>query len=418
MKASVALSATIQRTVERLLSERCGVDVRIASVEAFPHYPHVARCSLEVAGRAAPATAIVRLARNPQDDPARSGVARLLDEQAALEFLRSLGSTLVPRFIAGDAATGVLVTEDLGTHPSLLDLLLGRDEAVARQGLLAFARGLGTLHAQTAGRASAYQERRTRLGPPDLHAKNLMAPARVAERWRRVQDAVAQLGLTGPYRVEGDIQEVVRTLSAPGAYLALSSGDPSPVNCQVVDGAVRFFDFEAAGFRHALVDATVLRYLYPTGGPVWRLPEAVAGTMEQAYREALARGCPDALDDAGYERGMAAASAAWTILRMVRLPRVEAGPDRDTWPLVPPGWLGPLPTRSRRRQLVAIVETCVASARRAGTLAALAAWCERLVGALRERWPEATEEIPLYPAFAQQRAAGNPDGTVSPAEER
>jgi hypothetical protein len=48
---------------------------------------------------------------------------------------------------------------------------------------------------------------------------------------------------------------------------------------------------------------------------------------------------------------------------------------------------------------VATIETCITSARRAGTLEALAAWCERMVSALRARWPEAIEEIPLYPAF-------------------
>jgi hypothetical protein len=105
------------------------------------------------------------------------------------------------------------------------------------------------------------------------------------------------------------------------------------------------------------------------------------------------------MDDAGYERGMAAACAAWTIVRTARLPGVEAGPDREPWPLVPPGWSGPMPTRSRRRQLVAILETCAASARRAGTLGGLAIWCESMVGALRARWPEATEALPLYPAF-------------------
>jgi hypothetical protein len=96
---------------------------------------------------------------------------------------------------------------------------------------------------------------------------------------------------------------------------------------------------------------------------------------------------------------MAAASAAWTILRMVRLPKVEAGPDRTPWLLLPPGWSAPIPTRSRRRQLVAIIDTFIASARRAGTCETLAAWCESLVDALRARWPESTEEIPLYPAF-------------------
>ena len=43
-------------------------------------------------------------------------MARLPNEQAALEFLTSIGSTLAPRFIAGDATAGVLVAEDLCTE--------------------------------------------------------------------------------------------------------------------------------------------------------------------------------------------------------------------------------------------------------------------------------------------------------------
>jgi hypothetical protein len=395
MEASGTLTPTTRGAVERLLSARFGAPVRIARATEFP-YSQVARCALEAANGDAPPTVIVRILR---DEPARSGPARLHNERAALEFLTSLGSALAPRVIAGDAAAGLLVAEDLGTHPSLLDLLLGDDGEAARQGLLAFARGLGTLHAQTAGRASDYAEHRARLAPADPDPEGLTAPGRVAESWSRVRDAVARLGLPRPRDVDDDVAEVARVLAAPGAYLALSSGDPSPVNCTVANGAVRFFDFEAAGFRHALIDATVLRYPYPTGGPVWRLPPAVAALVEPAYREAVAPACPDALDDAGYERGMAAASAAWTILRLARLERVEAGPDRDPWPLVPAGWSAPIPTRSRRRQLVSIVETGAASARRAGALDALAAWLDGMIDALRARWPEAMEAIPLYPAF-------------------
>ncbi|MGI8968760.1 MAG: hypothetical protein ACR2GA_06625 [Chloroflexota bacterium] len=77
---------------------------------------------MEATSSTAPETVIVRALR---DDPAWSGLARLYNEQAALEFLNSIGSTLAPHFIASDAATGSLITEDLGTHPSLLDLLLG-----------------------------------------------------------------------------------------------------------------------------------------------------------------------------------------------------------------------------------------------------------------------------------------------------
>lgn len=96
---------------------------------------------------------------------------------------------------------------------------------------------------------------------------------------------------------------------------------------------------------------------------------------------------------------MAAASAAWTIIRMARLPKVDAGPDRDPWLLLPPSWSAPVPTRSRQRQLVAILETCIASAHRTCGFEAFAAWCESIVEALRGRWPEAVEELTLYPAF-------------------
>jgi hypothetical protein len=397
--ARPTLSPTLRRAVEDALSARFGTRVRLAGVEDFP-YARVSRCTLDAPGGATPPTVVVRV---PRDDPARSGLARLGNERAALELLRAVGSHLAPQYIAGDATGGFLVTEDLGPYPSLLDLLLGDDAGAAHRGLLAFARGLGQLHAQTAGRASEYAARPAAPGPGAVF---LGGGVPVADRWRSVRDAVARLGLPPPLGVEDDVEAVGRALGAPGTLLALSSGDPSPVNCKVVAGAVRFFDFEDAGFRHALLDATVLRYLYPTGGPPWRLPLEVAGPLEPAYRAAAAPGCPGVLDDAAYEQGMAAAGAAWTILRLARLPRVEAGPDRDRWPLVPPGWSGPIPSRSRRRQLVAILETWVDSARRAGTLETLAGWSERLIGALRARWPEAAEDLPLYPAFSRQEAPG------------
>ncbi len=396
MERSGTLSLTLRRMVETMLSVHFDARVRIAGVQDFP-YSTVSRCTLDAGGSSVPQTVVVRLLRK---DTARSQPTRLHNEQAALEFLSSIGSTLAPRFIVGDASAGILITEDLGPHPSLLDLLLGNDRAAACEGLLAFARSLGTLHAQTAGCASTYDDRRARLGRADPNAEHPSVYPSVAETWRQVRDAAVQLGLPHPRGVDDDVQEIAYMLAESDAYVALSSGDPSPVNCIVGNRIVRFFDFEDAGFRHALIDAAVLRYLYPTGGPVWHLPPGVAGAVETTYRDEMLRACPVALPNAEtYERGMAAACAAWTILRMARLVKVDAGPDRDSWLLLPAGWSAPIPTRSRRRQLVAIMETCIASADRAGTLKALAAWCELMVDALCSRWPEATEEVPLYPAF-------------------
>ncbi len=320
------------------------------------------------------------------------GRTGLHNEHAALEYLTKIGSSLTPRFFAGGGAVGFLVTEDLGAHPSLLELLLGEDPEAAKQGILIFARGLGMLHAQTAGQSEGL---RTSL--PIAHVP-------VVEHWQQVREAVRQLGLPTPRYVDSDVESLTRLLSEPGECQALSSGDFSVVNCKIAHGTVRFFDFEGACLRHALADAAVLRYPYPTGGPPWRLPQEITLQIEAAYRAELAQVCSVARDNDRYQRSMAAASAAWTILRMARLPKVDVGPDRDPWRLLPPDWRGPVPTRSRRRQLVAIVETCVASARRARTFEALADWCECLADALRGRWPESDGELPYYPAFTIRQA--------------
>jgi len=386
MEVSRTLTAAVRQVVEETLSARFGGRVHIAEVQNF--WPScVFRCTLQSSRGAIPETVIVRV---PREGTSRSGRAGLDNEQAALEYLTQIGSSLAPRFLAGGSSAGFLVTEDLGDHPSLLDLLLGKDLETAMQGFIAFARGLGKLHAQTAGQSEGVRDALPVVRVP------------VAEHWQQVLDAVEQLDLPAPRGVDSDIEELVHLLAESGDCVALSSADTSVVNCKISGDSVRFFDFEEACFRHVLIDATVLRYPYPTGGPPWRLPYEVALQTESAYRAELAQVCPVAQDDDRFERGMAAASAAWTIIRMARLPKVDAGPDRDPWLLLPPDWSAPVPSRSRRRQLVAIIETFIASAHHACIFEALAAWCEFLADALRTRWPEAFEELPLYPAFAHE----------------
>ena len=387
MEEPVTLSERIRCAAEEGIARRFGaVNVCVVAVENFP-YSSVFRCHLQADDSGVPVSVIVRIPR--EGTAARPSGDGLGNERAALEYLTSISSTLAPGFLAGSESDGFVATEDFGTAPSVLELLLGNDAKAATEAAHAFARSLGRLHAQTAGNTRSTREL-------------TWATVAIEQSWRQIREAVAMLGLPNPDDAEGverDIREIARILNEPGDFLALSNGDPSVVNCKVIGGHVRFFDFEAACFRHALVDASVLRFFYPTGGPPWQLPPELAHHMEEMYRAELARACPPIGEDAFYERGMAAASAAWAILRMLRLPRVDAGPDQDLWPLLPPDWVGPIPVRSRRRQLVSILETFVASAERARAFTALAAWCEKVAEALRDRWPEAMGELPLYPAI-------------------
>jgi len=105
MERSGTLSLTLRRMVETMLSVHFDARVRIAGVQDFP-YSTVSRCTLDAGGSTVPQTVVVRLLRK---DAARSQPTRLHNEQAALEFLSSIGSTLAPRFIVGDASAGILI---------------------------------------------------------------------------------------------------------------------------------------------------------------------------------------------------------------------------------------------------------------------------------------------------------------------
>ncbi len=382
----------LRRTVEKSLSARFERHVSIADVHNFP-YSCVFRCSLtgspEGKDATLPRTVIVRL---PRASGGRKGPTLLQNEHSALAYLMELRCELTPGVLGGGADAGFLITNDFGDAPSLLDVLLGNDPVAAERSVLAFARAFARLHTRTLSLITPPTE-------PRMVTTN--APT-VEESWQEVREAVAQIGLPGPDdAVHNDVATVVRTLANPGAFRVLSSGDPSVVNCKVTDAGVRFFDFEEASLRHVFCDIVLLHYFYPTGGPAWLLPAELAARMERQYRSEWARSGAAPLTDSEHNTGVAVAATAWTVLRLARLQGVDTGPDPDPWLLLPPDWSGPAPIRSRRRQLVSLLETCSDSLRRADTLGSFAGWCEQMTIALRSRWKESTEELPLYPAFRQ-----------------
>jgi hypothetical protein len=109
--------------------------------------------------------------------------------------------------------------------------------------------------------------------------------------------------------------------------------------------------------------------------------------MEAAYRAEFAPACPAVLDQRPYSIGMAAATAAWAVTRLVRLPRLVA---QD-----PPHPMG----FSRRGQLVDTMQSAIDAAEQAGSLPALHVWLEQAVAALRRIWPGLPATQDVYPAF-------------------
>ena len=368
------------RAVEKALQSVFGFTPKVVGWERcrlpLPgggHYEwSVARSTL-APSNGLPASVIVKWLRS---DPNGFGVdpAQLLTERAALEFLDNVAPGLAPSLVAVDAGTGLLVLEDLQPRTSLYDLLDGPASPDATVGLRAFARALGHLAATTVGRDGEYYARRLELGPVDPRRDRLAdlgVEGGVGDRWRDTVAIAEAWGLPVSSAAAAEMAAAIQELAEPGPFLAFSNGDPGENNFLVTGDDGRIIDFEAAGFRHALLDAAALH----VGHPRWIVfPDAGRSGLEAVHRAALSEGTPEATDDSLFGYGLSAAVLASAIRAgSRRLTKLDRRPPGDP----------------SRPQMVTILEYAAATARRYRQFMQLAGWCASLGELLRQRWPDA-----------------------------
>jgi len=345
--------------------------------------PCVRRCVVSgLAGRS-PTSVVVKTTRPAGD--VRGGDT-LRRERAALTLLAELGSNAGPRLFAH--GEGFLVLEDLGRGPAVEDLLVGDDPAAATEALVALATAVGAMQAATHGREDAFHARLAGSGIRRGADRRIVAESTIERCWATLGEFVAAgAGLPPTRDADADIEEMTAWLADPGPLLALSTGDLAPQNCRVAGGAVRLLDFERASFRHVMLDTAQLRLPF-CGAPCWgRLPFEVTEAMESAFRTELARTCPAVLAQRTYRSGMATATAAWAVTRLVRLPKLVAQDEPH-----PMGF-------SRRGQLLDTIQSAIDAAGAAGALPALRSWFEHTMAALRRIWPGLPPAQDVYPAF-------------------
>lgn len=371
----------VLRDAERLLTQLAATAVSIVRCDILTQESSVARCTISGSGSVdLPRSVIVRTHR--REGGWRVEDRYLFNDYAAACFLRSIGSQSCPRVLVADMEAGVEITEDLGPGPSLDDFLAGTDPEAATAAVVAFARSLGALHGETAGRAADYYQVRATLGPidPAVYQRSLNDKP-IDQAWAQlIPSARAAVGIPAPNAASGELDGVLELLDS-AAWLAFSNGDPCPYNCHVAGERVRFFDFELAGYRHVLLDAAHLRFPFPTCYRFGRFPETVRAAAEQAYRNALAPHMPLVLDESAYPQGMAAACAAWAIACAARLLASHH------------------PSAVELHRIRAASHTFITAARAADVLIPLADWFENLSSALGRRSPTSMVVPPVFPAF-------------------
>lgn len=278
-----------------------------------------------------------------------------------LQALRVLPEAVRPALVA--AGHDLLVMEDLGTGPSLADLLLGRDPAAAEAAVIAWAATLG-------------QALR-----PTLHHRTPEQPEGLLGGLEEMRQLAVALGVPVPTRVDDEVASITSMLARAGPWTAFCPSDTCPDNNRVFpDGSVRLFDFEGAGWRHAALEAAYCRAPFCTCWCVARLPEGLTDRMEAEFLAALGP-----TDPAGFVDAVNPAAVHYTLVSFRWFRRFVLDEQ-------------PLPARAPSTGRQYVYERLLSIAGERNELPALAEVAGGLAAAIVRRWPDAAG-MPLYPAF-------------------
>ena len=392
-------TGSLQKAAEAVLTDAWGGGpVRLDTPELLrkPGYRNqIVRFVVADAPTGSPATIIVKTAQgtpeaqfDPENDTTESPAWRFYNEWAGNRFLNGI-QTLSPlnaQIYGGNASAGIIVLEDLGKPSSLADAMQDTDSARLHDALLRYAKGLGQLHAVTMGREAELWQFRTFAGGK-IAAHEPKGAAWLRDEVVTFRKQADALGVVVSAAWNDEAAQVAALLDAPGPFSAFLPGDTCPDNHRLMEnGSLRFFDFEFAGFGHALLDAAYLCMPFPTCWCVNRLPEAITDELISAYRAELAAACPEARDDKKFAFGLAAACAFWMVCTLAWGAK-EAIEKDDEWGI-----------STTRQRIPFRLNNFAQFAEKAQAFPAMTETVRVLAEKFRTLWPD-TEEMPLYPAF-------------------
>jgi hypothetical protein len=389
------------RAAENILAARYGGTPRLTVTDTLREKSRnrVLRCAVEEATADTPVSVIIKSvdgegdhAYNPENDAPDGTAWRFYNEWAGNAFLDrlNLDPPVSAGLIGGNRVAGLIVLQDLGSEgKSLADWMLAEDRPALLAALRSYAASLGRLHAETIGKEGLFSQIRREIGGKEIIREKDGAKL-LRESVPGFRDLCALVGETIPVQFDAEIEKIRRVVDEPGPFFAFTPGDTCPDNHRLTETPyARFFDFEFAGFSHALLTAAYIYLPFPTCWCVNRLPEEAVAMMESEYRKELSSQCPAASEDDVFYPQILSARAFWTITTLSWGKGAVEGED-DTWGI----------STIRQRNLLRL-DTFANAAEKIGEFPALSDLSRRLAAKLRARWHLA-EEMPLYPAFRER----------------
>lgn len=388
------ISTTLLNLAQMRLSDALEADVILHPDGGLDSQHSMLRCRVEGPG-AVPESVILKQFSQKDGDPwARR---RFRNEWAALEFLSGLGLQLAPILLLGDPASNLMIMEDLGSRPTVQDLLFDPHADTAEEALLELGTCLGRLHAATAGREQAFaaiQERLGALAPESDTSLDLRA------RWENIEACFAALRLPVPGEFILAAAEIEAWLHGVHPLRALAHCDAGVHNFLWMDPNVRLMDFEFASYECALLDVVPARLGFPPSFRSRRVPPHLVTQLEANYRTELGKAVPAAWEDDLFQTALVEACAHWALSRIEGLWcnylkfAIEEGEERAR------EMVGVTEERVSiyRNKVFTYVSCFVDAAADLERAPALRKPLKNLLGEFRKLWPD-IELIEMYPAL-------------------
>ena len=179
--------------IEKSLSNSLKYEIRLAKCTKFKK-KRILRCWVADGPSFLPEVFLVKIARhterepyNPKSDCVGSPAWKLFNEWAALQFLSQIDSTrtLVPQFITGDFAHGLIAFEYVPKAHTFRDILRNANAHERKHALLAHAQTMGRMHGATYGKKNEWLSIRTRTWVWNRSSGMLFSAIRLPSAWNR-----------------------------------------------------------------------------------------------------------------------------------------------------------------------------------------------------------------------------------------
>nr|WP_223208068.1 aminoglycoside phosphotransferase family protein [Actinopolyspora erythraea] len=321
--------------------------------------------------------------------PAKGYADPFAHEAASCQLATALPPELRvgPELIAQDTEKRLLVLEDLGRGANLADVLFADDPRAAERSLLAWARALGRLHTSMAGREADFDALMRRIG---VESWTDPVADDIQRSLRELPELLARsLDLSLPEEMRARLDSAAGLLGST-RYRSFSPSDICPDNSLVTGNGVRFLDFEWACVRDIALDAAYLQFPFPSSWCSYAMPSGLVDNMLATWRSEIVEVWSDLDDDAVLMPRLLDAQLLWVWV--------------STWWFLPrDGQLdGPIDAHMpspRRSTALADRWQRLGKDAEAGGMPEVAAYAERMVRALVERFGSGALELRPYPAF-------------------